>query len=68
MSLLTRRFSALHHAALTGTTELLAALLDAQAAVDVKDSNGEQSGRQSLCRSFRLFPHFPHLHELRMKT
>ncbi|XP_023812962.1 caskin-2 isoform X2 [Oryzias latipes] len=33
-------FSALHHAALTGTTELLAALLDAQAAVDVKDSNG----------------------------
>ncbi|KAF6728979.1 Caskin-2 [Oryzias melastigma] len=34
------RFSALHHAALTGTTELLAALLDAQATVDIKDSNG----------------------------
>ncbi|XP_068192264.1 caskin-2-like isoform X2 [Antennarius striatus] len=33
-------FSALHHAALTGTTELLAALLEAQATVDVKDSNG----------------------------
>uniref|UniRef100_A0A3B3CLR4 Uncharacterized protein n=1 Tax=Oryzias melastigma TaxID=30732 RepID=A0A3B3CLR4_ORYME len=33
-------FSALHHAALTGTTELLAALLDAQATVDIKDSNG----------------------------
>uniref|UniRef100_A0A8C2WC43 Caskin-2 n=1 Tax=Cyclopterus lumpus TaxID=8103 RepID=A0A8C2WC43_CYCLU len=34
------RFSALHHAALTGTTELLSALLEAQASVDVKDSNG----------------------------
>uniref|UniRef100_UPI0037E85FC8 caskin-2-like n=1 Tax=Semicossyphus pulcher TaxID=241346 RepID=UPI0037E85FC8 len=33
-------FSALHHAALTGTTELLSALLEAQATVDVKDSNG----------------------------
>ncbi|KAL0993401.1 hypothetical protein UPYG_G00107340 [Umbra pygmaea] len=33
-------FSALHHAALTGTTELLAVLLEAQAVVDVKDSNG----------------------------
>ncbi|XP_043955648.1 caskin-2-like isoform X1 [Gambusia affinis] len=33
-------FSALHHAALTGTTELLAALLEAQAAVDIKDTNG----------------------------
>ncbi|KAM9779901.1 LOW QUALITY PROTEIN: caskin-2 [Neosynchiropus ocellatus] len=33
-------FSALHHAALTGTPELLAALLDAQASVDVRDSNG----------------------------
>ncbi|XP_068581700.1 double C2-like domain-containing protein beta [Cebidichthys violaceus] len=32
-------FSALHHAALTGTTELLSALLEAQASVDVKDSN-----------------------------
>uniref|UniRef100_A0AAQ4RXY5 CASK interacting protein 2 n=1 Tax=Gasterosteus aculeatus aculeatus TaxID=481459 RepID=A0AAQ4RXY5_GASAC len=35
-----RRFSALHHAALTGTTELLSALLEAHASVDVKDSNG----------------------------
>ncbi|KAM4530218.1 caskin-2 isoform 10-T10 [Odontesthes bonariensis] len=33
-------FSALHHAALTGTAELLAALLEAQASVDIKDSNG----------------------------
>ncbi|XP_036003647.1 caskin-2 isoform X5 [Fundulus heteroclitus] len=33
-------FSALHHAALTGTTELLAALLEAQATVDIKDTNG----------------------------
>ncbi|KAJ7989398.1 hypothetical protein DPEC_G00304130 [Dallia pectoralis] len=33
-------FSALHHAALTGTTELLSMLLEAQAVVDVKDSNG----------------------------
>nr|XP_057905551.1 caskin-2-like isoform X2 [Doryrhamphus excisus] len=33
-------FSALHHAALTGTAELLVALLEAQASVDVKDSNG----------------------------
>uniref|UniRef100_A0A671KA58 CASK interacting protein 2 n=1 Tax=Sinocyclocheilus anshuiensis TaxID=1608454 RepID=A0A671KA58_9TELE len=33
-------FSALHHAALTGTTELLSLLLDAQAVVDIKDSNG----------------------------
>lgn len=33
-------FSALHHAALSGTTELLCALLEAQATVDIKDSNG----------------------------
>ncbi|KAK7919104.1 hypothetical protein WMY93_010388 [Mugilogobius chulae] len=33
-------FSALHHAALTGTTELLSLLLEAQATVDVKDING----------------------------
>uniref|UniRef100_A0A3Q1BHN8 Caskin-2 n=1 Tax=Amphiprion ocellaris TaxID=80972 RepID=A0A3Q1BHN8_AMPOC len=33
-------FSALHHAALTGTSELLSALLEAQATVDIKDSNG----------------------------
>ncbi|XP_062264198.1 caskin-2-like isoform X4 [Platichthys flesus] len=33
-------FSALHHAALTGTSVLLSALLEAQASVDVKDSNG----------------------------
>ncbi|XP_051987937.1 caskin-2-like isoform X3 [Xyrauchen texanus] len=33
-------FSALHHAALTGTTELLSLLLEAQAIVDIKDSNG----------------------------
>ncbi|KAI4874857.1 hypothetical protein NFI96_034427 [Prochilodus magdalenae] len=33
-------FSALHHAALTGTTDLLSLLLEAQAMVDIKDSNG----------------------------
>ncbi|XP_041078200.1 caskin-2-like isoform X2 [Polyodon spathula] len=33
-------FSALHHAALTGTTDLIALLLEAQAIVDIKDSNG----------------------------
>uniref|UniRef100_A0A8C2K609 Caskin-2 n=1 Tax=Cyprinus carpio TaxID=7962 RepID=A0A8C2K609_CYPCA len=33
-------FSALHHAALTGTTDLLSLLLEAQATVDIKDSNG----------------------------
>uniref|UniRef100_A0A674F434 Caskin-2 n=1 Tax=Salmo trutta TaxID=8032 RepID=A0A674F434_SALTR len=38
--LLSPRFSALHHAALTGTTELLSLLLEAQATVDIKDING----------------------------
>ncbi|XP_022521940.2 caskin-2 isoform X7 [Astyanax mexicanus] len=33
-------FSALHHAALTGTTDLLSLLLEAQATVDIKDTNG----------------------------
>ncbi|XP_067344136.1 caskin-2-like isoform X3 [Channa argus] len=33
-------FSALHHAALTGTTELLSLLLEAQAMVDIRDING----------------------------
>uniref|UniRef100_A0AAR2JRD7 Caskin-2 n=1 Tax=Pygocentrus nattereri TaxID=42514 RepID=A0AAR2JRD7_PYGNA len=33
-------FSALHHAALTGTTDLLSLLLESQATVDIKDSNG----------------------------
>uniref|UniRef100_A0A673NNW4 Caskin-2-like n=1 Tax=Sinocyclocheilus rhinocerous TaxID=307959 RepID=A0A673NNW4_9TELE len=37
---LTKNFSALHHAALTGTTDLLSLLLEAQATVDIKDSNG----------------------------
>uniref|UniRef100_A0A3Q2D0N6 Uncharacterized protein n=1 Tax=Cyprinodon variegatus TaxID=28743 RepID=A0A3Q2D0N6_CYPVA len=36
----TSEFSALHHAALTGTTELLSLLLEAQATVDIKDING----------------------------
>uniref|UniRef100_A0A4W6EWF9 CASK interacting protein 2 n=1 Tax=Lates calcarifer TaxID=8187 RepID=A0A4W6EWF9_LATCA len=36
----TSNFSALHHAALTGTTELLSLLLEAQATVDIKDING----------------------------
>uniref|UniRef100_A0A8C4K694 Caskin-2 n=1 Tax=Dromaius novaehollandiae TaxID=8790 RepID=A0A8C4K694_DRONO len=34
------RFSALHHAALNGNTELIALLLEAQAAVDIKDNKG----------------------------
>ncbi|XP_066560936.1 caskin-2 isoform X2 [Amia ocellicauda] len=33
-------FSALHHAALTATTDLISLLLEAQATVDIKDSNG----------------------------
>nr|XP_023676453.1 caskin-2-like isoform X7 [Paramormyrops kingsleyae] len=33
-------FSALHHAALTGTIDLMSLLLEAQATVDIKDSNG----------------------------
>lgn len=38
------RFSALHHAALNGNTELIALLLEAQAAVDIKDNKGESQG------------------------
>lgn len=38
------RFSALHHAALGGSLELIALLLEAQATVDIKDSNGETPG------------------------
>ncbi|KAE8579060.1 hypothetical protein XENTR_v10023887 [Xenopus tropicalis] len=33
-------FSALHHAALSGNTELISLLLEAQAAVDIKDNKG----------------------------
>uniref|UniRef100_A0A8C4SMF0 Caskin-2-like n=1 Tax=Erpetoichthys calabaricus TaxID=27687 RepID=A0A8C4SMF0_ERPCA len=33
-------FSALHFAALTGTTDLISLLLEAQATVDIKDNNG----------------------------
>ncbi|MBN3313349.1 CSKI2 protein, partial [Atractosteus spatula] len=40
ISLKSHRFSALHHAALTGTTDLISLLLEAQATVDIKDSNG----------------------------
>lgn len=39
---LAHSFSALHHAALTGTTELLSLLLEAQATVDIKDINGNE--------------------------
>lgn len=35
------RFSALHHAALNGNTELITLLLEAQAAVDIKDNKGK---------------------------
>lgn len=38
------RFSALHHAALNGNTELISLLLEAQAAVDIKDNKGECRG------------------------
>lgn len=38
------RFSALHHAALNGNTELISLLLEAQAAVDIKDNKGESWG------------------------
>uniref|UniRef100_A0A8C4XBQ7 Caskin-2-like n=1 Tax=Erpetoichthys calabaricus TaxID=27687 RepID=A0A8C4XBQ7_ERPCA len=34
------QFSALHFAALTGTTDLISLLLEAQATVDIKDNNG----------------------------
>lgn len=38
------RFSALHHAALNGNTELISLLLEAQAAVDIKDNKGKSPG------------------------
>lgn len=38
------RFSALHHAALNGNTELISLLLEAQAAVDIKDNKGKCRG------------------------
>lgn len=41
------RFSALHHAALNGNTELISLLLEAQAAVDIKDNKGECPGAAS---------------------
>ncbi|NXW42748.1 CSKI1 protein, partial [Nyctiprogne leucopyga] len=37
-------FSALHHAALNGNTELISLLLEAQAAVDIKDNKGMALG------------------------
>ncbi|KAJ7400436.1 caskin-1-like protein [Pitangus sulphuratus] len=37
-------FSALHHAALNGNTELISLLLEAQAAVDIKDNKGKSPG------------------------
>uniref|UniRef100_A0A3P8VI36 CASK interacting protein 2 n=1 Tax=Cynoglossus semilaevis TaxID=244447 RepID=A0A3P8VI36_CYNSE len=33
-------FSALHHAALTGTTDMISVLIQAQAMVDIRDTNG----------------------------
>ncbi|ELW67817.1 Caskin-1 [Tupaia chinensis] len=38
-------FSALHHAALNGNTELISLLLEAQAAVDIKDNKGKPGPR-----------------------
>lgn len=43
------RFSALHHAALGGSLELIALLLEAQATVDIKDSNGETPVEPPRC-------------------
>lgn len=48
------RFSALHHAALNGNTELITLLLEAQAAVDIKDNKGKAGqGPQSRGRGSR---------------
>lgn len=59
----THSFSALHHAALTGTTELLSLLLDSQATVDIKDINGIKTTEQ---------PHRPTSHrfwrDIRLNT
>ncbi|ELW68315.1 Caskin-2 [Tupaia chinensis] len=41
-------FSALHHAALGGSLELIALLLEAQATVDIKDSNASLAGQTPL--------------------
>ncbi|NXN01208.1 CSKI1 protein, partial [Sylvia borin] len=41
-------FSALHHAALNGNTELISLLLEAQAAVDIKDNKGQSPGMRPL--------------------
>ncbi|NWS46408.1 CSKI1 protein, partial [Probosciger aterrimus] len=41
-------FSALHHAALNGNTELISLLLEAQAAVDIKDNKGKSLGMRPL--------------------
>lgn len=46
--LCTPRFSALHHAALNGNTELISLLLEAQAAVDIKDNKGESEAGASV--------------------
>lgn len=50
----THSFSALHHAALTGTTELLSLLLEAQATVDIKDINGIMIAEQLYQLNQRL--------------
>lgn len=51
-------FSALHHAALTGTTELLSLLLEAQATVDIKDINGKMTAQ---IKQFQQTTHFWYL-------
>lgn len=48
---LCRRFSALHHAALGGSLDLISLLLEAQATVDIKDSNGKGSPPAAPCVS-----------------
>lgn len=37
------RLSPLHHAALSGNKELISLLLEAQAAVDIKDNKGKKN-------------------------
>uniref|UniRef100_G1RDA4 CASK interacting protein 1 n=1 Tax=Nomascus leucogenys TaxID=61853 RepID=G1RDA4_NOMLE len=46
-------FSALHHAALNGNTELISLLLEAQAAVDIKDNKGKTAPSHPLRLALR---------------
>uniref|UniRef100_A0A8I5ZVH8 CASK interacting protein 1 n=1 Tax=Rattus norvegicus TaxID=10116 RepID=A0A8I5ZVH8_RAT len=52
-------FSALHHAALNGNTELISLLLEAQAAVDIKDNKGKPHGESGAKGQLEPGPPFP---------